>query len=68
MSARPRTPDPAPPRRVRPVINRSADSVAYGASTEALGQPAGPTLESVSWDGPDPDPDSLAAQNFLDWL
>lgn len=68
MSAGPETPAPAPPRRVRPVITRSADSVAHGASTEALGQPAGAVLESIPWDGPDPDPDSLAAQSFLDWL
>jgi hypothetical protein len=68
MSARPETPAPAPPRRVRPVINRSAASVAYGASTAALGQPAGSILDGISWDGPEPDPDSLPAQNFLDWL
>ncbi len=57
MSA-PRTLAPAPPRRVRPVITRSADSVAHGASAEALGQPAGAVLASIPWDGPDPDPDS----------
>lgn len=66
MSARARP--PGPPHRVRPVIDRSLDAVAYGAALEALVLPAGPILESIPWDGPDPDPDSLAAQNYLDWL
>jgi hypothetical protein len=68
MSARLPAPATALPRRVRPVINRSIEAVAYGAAPEALALPAGPILESIPWDGPEPDPDSLPAQSFLDWL
>lgn len=68
MSDRSRAPAPAAARRIRPVIDRSADQVARGASAEVLGQPAGPILQSIPWDGPDPDPDYLPAQTFLGWL
>ena len=68
MSDRSSARSPAPARRVRPVINRSADQVARGAPAETLGLSAVSVLESVLWDGPDPDPDYLAAQTFLGWL
>ena len=68
MSGRSSARAPAPLRRIRPVIDRSPEQVARGATAEALGRPAGPILESIPWDGPDPDPDYLAAQTFLGWL
>lgn len=58
----------APPRRIRPVIDRSAELVAHGTSAETLGLPAGTVLERIPWDGLEPDPDYLAAQAFLGWL
>jgi hypothetical protein len=68
MSGRSSARVPAPPHRVRPVIDRSAEQVARGASAEALGLPAGTMLDRIPWDGLDPDPDYLAAQAFLGWL
>ena len=68
MSEPSRLSSPTPIRRVRPVIDRRADQVARGAPAEALARPAGPTLDGIPWDGPDPDPDYLAAQTFLGWL
>ena len=68
MSGRSREPLRVSTRRIRPVIDRSPEQVAYGAPAEALDRSAGPTLESVLWDGPDPDPDYLGAQTFLGWL
>lgn len=68
MSDRSRAPASVPARRIRPVIDRSIDQVARGAPAETLGQGAGPMLESIPWEGPDPDPDYLPAQTFLGWL
>ncbi|MEO5726744.1 MAG: hypothetical protein ABI134_34665 [Byssovorax sp.] len=68
MSGRSSARAPAPPRRIRPVIDRSAELVARGTSAETLGLPAGTVLDRIPWDGLDPDPDYLAAQAFLGWL
>ncbi|MFS8067692.1 MAG: hypothetical protein ACMG6S_15115 [Byssovorax sp.] len=68
MSGRSSARAPAPPRRIRPVINRSLEQVAHGTSAETLALPAGAVLERIPWDGLDPDPDYLAAQAFLGWL
>jgi len=57
-----------PPRRARQVILKSDAEVVRGASAEALALPAGEFLDSVSWEGLAPDPDSLPAAAFLGWL
>jgi hypothetical protein len=58
----------APRRRLRPIVVKRDDEVVRGAPAEALDRPAGELLESLRWEGPDPDPDSLAAEAFLSWL
>jgi hypothetical protein len=59
---------PTSPRRVREVITKSEAEIVRGASAEALAQPAGELLESLPWEGPAPDADSVAAAVFLGWL
>ena len=68
MSALPGSPAAGPRRRSREVIPRADDEIVRGAPAQTLDQPAGEVLASVHWAGPDPDPDSLSAQAFLDWL
>lgn len=58
----------SPPRRARPLVARTDDEIVRGASAGALDRPASEVFESIRWDGPDPDPDSLSAQLFLEWL
>jgi len=58
----------SPPRRARPGVVRTDDEIIRGAPAEVLDRPASEVFESIRWEGPDPDPDSLSAQLFLDWL
>lgn len=58
----------SPPRRARPVIARADEAIVRGAPAADLDRPASEVFESIRWDGPDPDPDSLSAQLFLGWL
>jgi hypothetical protein len=50
------------------VIARTDEAIVRGASPADLDRPASEVFESIRWEGPDPDPDSLSAQLFLDWL
>ena len=68
MSNGPLPSSASPPRRARPAIARTDDELVRGASAAELSRPASELLESIRWEGPDPDPDSLSAQLFLDWL
>jgi hypothetical protein len=47
---------------------KADDEIARGAPAETLDRPAGELFESIRWEGPDPDPDSLSAQALLGWL
>lgn len=58
----------APRRRPRPTAVKSDDEIVRGAPAETLDRPAGELLESLRWEGLEPDPDSLAAEVFLGWL
>jgi len=68
MSALLGSPAASPRRRAREAMVRADDEIVRGASAEMLDQPAGQLLESVCWEGSDPDPDSLSAQAFLGCL
>ena len=68
MSRSQRTSSASPPRRARPVIARTDEEIVRGAPAAELDRPASEVFESIRWQGPEPDPDSLSAQLFLDWL
>ncbi len=68
MSAPDQSSGASPARRVRALVVRTDESIVRGASAADLDRPASEVFESVRWEGPDPDPDTLSAQLFLDWL